>query len=200
MSGKPQMVELIAAAINHLVLINPNIALASQHIDVLLGGPVRVGLAAIRIAEGEMHAGKFFVLQKDADHARQSQICAERQFADAVTVLVGVAIFPELLLEILARAFGVDEASFLDLQNQRRGLQVAILAIEMVAGGGVAYESAIDRSGRGKNFARGKIGPVSRADQSAGFYPIETGIKMRCDVSARLGFYRKGFGAHHALA
>ena len=61
-SGKSEVIELVAAAINDLVLIDPNIALASQHIDMRFGGPVRVGLAAIRITEGQMDAGKFFVL------------------------------------------------------------------------------------------------------------------------------------------
>src|ERR1700686_4991025 len=199
MSEKSEMVELVTAAIDHLVFVNPNIALSSEHIDVRLGGPVGVGLAAIRIAEGQMHAGKFFVLQKHADHARQSQICSEGQLPDAVAVLIGVAIFPKLLLQILARALGVNEAGFLDLQNQRRGLQVSVLAVEMVAGRGVAHKSAIDGRWRGKNLARRKIGPISRADKSAGFYPIETGIKMRGDVGACFGFYSEGFGAHHAF-
>ena len=62
-SGEAQVVELIATLIDHLVLIDPNIAFASEHIDVGLGGPVRVGLTAVRIAEGQMHAGEFFVLE-----------------------------------------------------------------------------------------------------------------------------------------
>jgi hypothetical protein len=61
-SGKAEVVELIAAAINYLVFIDPHIALSSQHIDMGLRGPVRMGLAAIGITEGQMHAGKFFVL------------------------------------------------------------------------------------------------------------------------------------------
>ena len=200
MSEKSEMVELVTAAIDHLVFVNPNIALSSEHIDVRLGGPVGVGLAAIRIAEGQMHAGKFFVLQKHADHARQSQICAEGQLPDAVAIFIGVAIFPELLLQIPARAFGVNQAGLLDLQNQRRGLQVTVLAIEVVAGGGITDKSAVHGRGSGKNFTCGKIRPISRTDQSAGFYPIEAGIKMRGDVCARFGFYRESLGTHHALA
>jgi hypothetical protein len=61
-SGKSEVIELVPAAINDLVFIDPNIALASQHIDMRFGGPVGVGLAAVRIAEGQMDAGEFFVL------------------------------------------------------------------------------------------------------------------------------------------
>src|SRR4030088_1455468 len=143
MSGNSEVVESIATLIDHLVFINPNIALASQDIDMRLGHPVRVRLTAIGIAEGQMYAGKFFVLQQHANHARQSQICAEGQFTDAVAVLIGVAIFPEFLLQILARALRVNQAGFLDFQNQWSGLQVAILAVKVVAGCGVTYKSAV---------------------------------------------------------
>src|ERR1700688_4150725 len=123
-----------------------------------------------------MDAWKFFVLQKHANHARQSEICAKGQLTDAVAVLIGVAIFPELLLQILAGTLGVNEAGFLDLQNQGRGLQVAVLAIEVIAGGGITDKSAVHGRGSGKNFTCGKIRPISRTDQSAGFYPIEAEI------------------------
>ena len=65
--------------------------------------PVGVRLAAVGIAEREVHAGHLLVLQQDADHLAQAEVGAERQLADAVAVLVGVAVVPEVVLEI-ARA------------------------------------------------------------------------------------------------
>src|SRR5438876_3688322 len=75
------------------------------------GFPVRVSLAAVGIAKGEMHAGKLFVLEQHADHFGQSKIRSEGQLSDAVAVFVGVAILPELLLQVLALAGCVDRKS-----------------------------------------------------------------------------------------
>ena len=52
------------------------------------------------IAEGEVHAGDLFVLEQDADHLAQPEVGAERQLADPIAVAVGVAVGPEVLLEI----------------------------------------------------------------------------------------------------
>jgi hypothetical protein len=45
-----------------------------------------------------MHAGKFFVLEQDADEFVEADVRAECEFADAVAVFVGVAVAPELSL------------------------------------------------------------------------------------------------------
>jgi hypothetical protein len=55
--------ELVVALFDDLVFIDPDVAIARQHIHVRLGFPVRVGLAAVGIPESDMHARKFFVLK-----------------------------------------------------------------------------------------------------------------------------------------
>src|SRR6266849_636619 len=67
-SGQAEVSELVVAFFDHLVIVNPHIALASKHIDVRLGFPVSVGLAAVRISERNMNAGEFFILKQNADH------------------------------------------------------------------------------------------------------------------------------------
>src|SRR5579884_1061972 len=48
--------------------VDADIETAADHIDVRGGIPVRAGMGAIRIAEGDVNAGDLFVLQNIADH------------------------------------------------------------------------------------------------------------------------------------
>src|SRR6267142_410894 len=70
----------------------------------------------------------------------------------------------------------------------------------MIAGGGVADEGAVDGGRGGEYFAGGKIGPVARTDEAAGFHPVEAAIEMGGEFCAGFGFYGEGFGAEHAVA
>src|SRR5258708_6066552 len=66
--AQAQMLELISPFFDDLVVVDPDVALARKHVNVRLGCPVTVRLAAVRIAEGDMHAGEFFILKKNPDH------------------------------------------------------------------------------------------------------------------------------------
>src|SRR2546430_17343617 len=81
-----------------------------------------------------MDARQLFVLQQDPDHLVQRDVGAEGELADAVAVFVGVAVLPELLLEVGARAMRSNEAALGDLQCQRRGREVALLPPEVIDG------------------------------------------------------------------
>ena len=103
--------------------------------------PVGARLAAVRIAERDMHARDLFVLQQDADHVAQAEVGAERQFADAVAVLVGVAVAPR------NPAAGRRDRTCADVRRPPRisstsGVRVegAVFGVEVVAGGAVADE------------------------------------------------------------
>ena len=52
--------------------------------------PRCAGVFAIGIAEGDVDAGKFFILQNIADNAGDADVGADSEFAYAVGVLVGV--------------------------------------------------------------------------------------------------------------
>ena len=62
------MVQLVVAFGDDLILVDPDIAIAGKDIHVRFGFPVGMSLAAIGIAEGDVYAGKFFILKKNADH------------------------------------------------------------------------------------------------------------------------------------
>ena len=63
-----QMLHQVAALGYHLIVVDPHVAVAGEHVHVRFGFPVGVCLAAVGIAESDVHAGKFFVLQQHADH------------------------------------------------------------------------------------------------------------------------------------
>ena len=90
--------------------------------------------------------------------------------------------------EIFASAIHASTAGAFDFQDERRSLQVAVFAVEVVAGGGIADEGAVHRGGSCEDFAGGKVGPVTRADEAAGFYPVEAAIEMRGDLRCPLRF------------
>src|SRR2546430_3105837 len=68
--AKAQMLELVVALFDDLVVVDPYVAVASKHVNVRLGFPVRVRLAAVGIAEGDMNAREFFILKQNTDHLR----------------------------------------------------------------------------------------------------------------------------------
>src|SRR3954468_16323939 len=114
----------------------------------------RAGLAAIGIAEGEVDARHLLVLQQHADHVAQRQVGAERKLADAIAMLVGVAVLPEFLLEILSHAVRRPQAAAADVERERRRQQVAVLRAKVVAGGSVADEEAVYALRRREHFTR----------------------------------------------
>jgi len=83
-----------------------------------------------------------------------------------------MAIVPEFVLEILAGTVDGYEPGALDLENQGRFLEVAVLVVEVIAGGGVADKGAVDGGGGSKNFAGGEVGPVAGCAQPAGLDPV----------------------------
>ena len=66
--------------------------------------PVGAGVRAVGIAERNVDAGIFLVLQNVADDILELDVGADGEFADAVAVLVGVRVLPEVVLEFLILA------------------------------------------------------------------------------------------------
>ena len=70
---------------------------AADDVDVGGGIPVGAGVRAVGIAERDVDAGIFLVLQDLADDMLQVDVGADGEFADAVAVLVGVGVLPEIV-------------------------------------------------------------------------------------------------------
>ena len=75
-------------------------------------------LAAVGIAEREMDARHLLVLQQNPDHFTQAEVRSERQLADAVAVRVGVAVGPEIPLQIGIAARRGDEPAGANLDRK----------------------------------------------------------------------------------
>jgi len=60
---QPQMLHLIPPLLDHLVLINPNIALPCQHVHMRPRLPIRMRLASVGIPKRDVHTRKLLILQ-----------------------------------------------------------------------------------------------------------------------------------------
>lgn len=194
------MVELVVAFGDDLVVVDPDVTFAGENIDVRSGFPVGVSLRTVGVAEGEVNAGEFFVLEQNANHFGEAEVGAKGKFADAVGIFVGVAVIPEFISQVFTIAIHAGEAGVFDGKGHGGGLQVAVLAVEVIAGRGVADKSAVDGGRGGEDFASGKIGPVARGDEAAGFDPVEAAVEMSGKGSPGFGFDGKSFSAKHAFA
>ena len=162
--------------------------------------PGRPGLAAVRITEREVDAGHLFILQQDADHRIERDVGAERELADAVAVLIGVAVRPELALQVGAIGTRRGQAAARHLERQRRRGQIAVFRSEVVARRGVADERAVDGRRRREDLARRQIRPVARADEPARLDPGERRIERRSERGPFGRFHAEAAGAAHPLA
>src|ERR1035437_2225678 len=62
----------------------PDIEAQANYVDVRAGVPGCAGVLTIRVAEGDMDAGEFFVLQNIANHALNAEIGANGELANPV--------------------------------------------------------------------------------------------------------------------
>src|SRR5271170_7750399 len=96
--------------LHDLPLVDPDIEVAANHVDVRAGVPPGSSVFPIRIAEGDVNAGKFLVLQDLADNVGQLNICADGKLAYPVAVLVGVGVGPEILFQLFVFAEDLGDA------------------------------------------------------------------------------------------
>src|ERR1035441_1843357 len=77
------------SAAHDLPAVDPDVELAPHDVD--MGGrvPIGAGVGAVGIAEGDVDAGDFFVLQDVADDIPHTDVGADGELADAVAHLVG---------------------------------------------------------------------------------------------------------------
>ncbi len=133
-----------------------------------------------------MHSRQLLILQQNPDHLAQPQIRPERQFPNAIAILIRMAIIPKFLFQILPVAAHRLQSRPGDLQHHRRIPQAPILRIEMIARSPIANKCPIHTLRRSKNFPSRQIRPIPRADQPAGLHPIQRPIKRRRNRSPAL--------------
>ncbi len=170
-----------------------------DNVDVRAGTPGRAGVLAVGIAESDVDAGELLVLQNVADDALDAEICTNRKLADAVGVLVGVGVGPEVGFELLVCARAAHDAVGGDLDGQRRGFEQAIARAEPVANNAIHNKGSVDLSGRGEALAAGQVAPLLRRDDAGGFKPLVAGIHLGGNIGAGGGGGANARGAADAI-
>ena len=104
------------------LVVDPDIEAEANDIDVGGGIPGRTGVLAVGIAEGDVDAGEFFILQDVSDDMVDAQIGPDGELADTIGVFIRVRIRPELVAQLLIFRAAVDDAVGFDFDGQRRCL------------------------------------------------------------------------------
>src|ERR1700761_5892225 len=139
---------------------------------------------AVGIAEGDVDAGEFFILQDIADHARDPDIRADSKFADAIRVFVTVRVLPEVILQLAVAGGAGDDAILCNGDGHRRCSEGTVALAEVVAHDSIHDEGAVDFAGSREDLAAWQVAPLIRTDDAAGLEPFVTGIELCADVSA----------------
>ncbi len=84
-----------------LLVVNPDIELGTDDVYVCGGSPVGAGVFGVRVAERDMHARYFLVLEDMADDMFELDIGTDGKLTDTFAVFIGMAIGPEFLFELL---------------------------------------------------------------------------------------------------
>src|SRR5580658_483359 len=171
-----------------LFVIHPNVELSAYNIDVSRRVPLRPSVSTVRIAKRDVHAGILLVLQDLADHILQFNIRADRKFAHAIAVLVGVGVAPEILFQFRIWGVRLNHAISLHSNGQRMLTQTPKLGAKPIAYDAVNYKRSVDLTGRGKNFSAWQVPPFVRANDPAGFHPAIIRIQIRNQIGARRRF------------
>ena len=67
-------------------------------------------MRAVRISERDVHPRIFLILQNLTDDIFEFDVGANRKLADTVAILVGVSIFPEIVLQFAVGRVGLRQA------------------------------------------------------------------------------------------
>jgi len=201
LAGSPAAIEVFAEGGEHGLVfdeevavahdeaaVGPDVELAADDVDVGGAKPIGAGMSAVGVAEGDMAAGDFFILEDIADDVGEGEVGADGEFADAVGIFVGVAVGPEFIAEFLVGGFGGDEAIFFDADGEWGIAEVAVFGAEVIADDAIDDEDAIDFTGRGEALAAREIAPLIGGDDAGGFEPLIAGVHVGDDVGAVGGF------------
>ena len=146
--------------------------------------PVGAGMHAVGVAEREVDAGELLVLQDVADEPRELDVGADREFAHAVRVLVGVGVGPERVFEILVGAGCGHQPVLLDLERERSIGEHPEARAQEVADHAVDHQRAVHLARGREDFTAGQVAPLVGADEPARLQPLVVGVERGGEVAA----------------
>src|ERR1700679_115707 len=199
MSGGDEDLAVAHDLLSAVVGFEPDVEAKTDNIDVRRAAPRRAGVLAVGIAEGDVNAGKFFVLEDVANDVIDAEIGADGELAHAIRVFIGVGVFPEVGLKLLVLALAAHDAVLANLDGERSTGQQAIARAEPVPHNAIHDKGAVHFAGRGEALAAGQIAPFLRRDDAGGLEPLVAGIHLGDDVGSRSGGGADTMRAAHAL-
>ena len=149
----------------------------------------------VRVAEGDVDAGQFFVLEDVADHMLQLDVRPDGKFAHAVAVVIGMGVAPELVFEGAVPGMDLADAVALDADGERFLLQLAVFRTQVIAHHTVDHVGAVHFRGRGEHFPAGQVAPFFRADDAAGLDPTVFAREVGLEAGSRRSFRADVLGA-----
>src|SRR5579871_218596 len=108
----------------------------------------------------------FLVLQNLADEILQSDICADREFANAITVGVGVRVVPEIIFEFAVLGMRFREAIAFHANRERRSFQIAEFCAEIITYYAIDHEGSVYFAWSGEDLAARQVAPFFRRDNA----------------------------------
>src|SRR5437660_11281889 len=157
---------------HHRFAVEPDVEIAADAVDVRLRRSVSAGVIRVRMSEGNVNAGNFFVLQNISDDMRASGVGANGEFTDPITVFVGAGVGAEFLEQLLVVAGKIDNPIVAHFDRQRKILEIAVFAAEIVADHAVDDKNAVGVCRRSKNLAARKVTPFCGSNDPAGLEPF----------------------------
>src|SRR5882672_4905851 len=102
-----------------LLVIHPDVKLPSHYIDMSRRIPFRPGVCPVWIPKRNMHAGILLILENLPNHFFQINVRPDRKLADAVAVLIGVRVLPEVVLQFAIVRVRLGKPILLHVNRQR---------------------------------------------------------------------------------
>lgn len=128
-------------------VFEPDVEAEADDVDVSAGAPGCAGVFAVGIAEGDVDAGKFFVLQNIADDAGDANVGADGELTDAIRIFVSVGVGPKIPLKLLVGAGAGDDTVLRDLDGEWSVFEETVSGAQPVTNDAINNESPVDLAG-----------------------------------------------------
>src|SRR5437667_10612827 len=120
-------------ALHYLFIVKPDVEVAADAVDMRFGNPICAGVFGIRMTEGNMDAGNFFVLQNVSDDVRAGGVSADSKFAYTIAVFVGAGVSTKFIAQVLVLGPQRSDAIVFHFNCQRIGFQIAKAFAQIIA-------------------------------------------------------------------
>src|SRR5205823_2497161 len=104
-------------ALHDLLVVKPDVEVAADAVDVRLGSPICAGMLGIRMAEGDMNAWNFFVLQNVTNHVGAGSVGADGEFPNPIAVFIRAGVTTEIVQQISVFGAKIDNPVVLHLDR-----------------------------------------------------------------------------------